>query len=165
MNTMEPARRRGALSIALFAALLGIVHLGAAYARHESRLAATRADEAYAAVQAKQMRETVLIAFGNSPGLDKDVRGAELGEALRLRHGSEGIGVLQQRARDWRGQSEALATVGTEYEIAEAGLQLAILLLAVALAGGQRRLATAACVLAGLSVAVALVAAADQLLG
>ena len=173
----EPGVRRGLLAIAGLAGALAVVHLAGAGARHESRLAATRASEAFIAAEARQVRETVLTAMGNNPGLDKDVRAAELGEALQLRHGAmggaiqasrngEGIDALSTRATSLRARSEALALDDTEFELAEAALQLAILLLAVAMATGTgRSLQRAALALAGLGTLLALVAGADLLIG
>ena len=159
------------MAIALFAVLLGLVHLAGASARQQGRLAAVTASEAFAAMQAGLVRETVLYAFGNNPGLDKDVRAAELGEALRLRHGRHGgtggpgIVELQERARTARARSDALATIDAECELAEAGLQLAILAVALSLALDRRWLFVAGGLAAAGSGLLALVAFADQLLG
>ena len=167
----DQSARRGTMAIALFAVLLGLVHLGGASTRQQERQASVEAGEAFAAMQAGLVRETVLYAFGNNPGLDKDVRAAELGEALRLRHGlhggtgGPGIVDLQKRAREARVRSDGLATIDVEYELAEAGLQLAILAAALSLTLARRRLLIAGGVLAAGSVLLALVAVAAQLLG
>jgi len=150
----------------VMAVLVGLVHLAGTAATHESRLAAQRATDAQLALQSLNVRETLLTTAGNSPGHDNDVRAAQLGEALRLRHGSGGIVELQGKARQAATRSEALALIASEYGLAEAGLQVAILLVAVAgLSIAWRLLGKGGLALAGLSLLVTLVASADWVLG
>ena len=95
------------------------------------------------------------------PGLDRDVRGNELAEAMALRQGDKnGNGIIQlqlrgqiarDRARDAGGRAKAYGT-------AEGAFQLAILLLAVAFANGDRRVRMGAVALAGLGVVLAVLA-------
>jgi len=161
-----PPAPRELFRIAVMAVLVGLVHLAGTAATHESRLAAQRATDAQLALQSLNVRETLLTTAGNSPGHDNDVRAAQLGEALRLRHGSGGIVELQGKARQAATRSEALALIASEYGLAEAGLQVAILLVAVAgLSIAWRLLGKGGLALAGLSLLVTLVASADWVLG
>ena len=161
-----PPAPRELFRTAVLAVLVGLVHLAGTAATHESRLAAQRATDAQLALQSLNVRETLLTTAGNSPGHDNDVRAAQLGEALRLRHGSGGIVELQGKARQAATHSEALALIASEYGLAEAGLQVTILLAAVAgLSTAWRVLGKGGLALAGLSLLVALIASADWVLG
>lgn len=164
--TPAPPAPREVVRIAVLAVLLGLAHLMGTVATHESRLAAHSATDAQLALQSLSLRETLLTTAGNNPGHDNDVRAAQLGEALRLRHGSGGMIELQGKARAAATRSEALALIATEYGLAEAGLQLAVLLTALAaLSAAWRVLGKGGIALAGLSLLVALVATADWLSG
>lgn len=161
MNEAPPAprERQGLTRIAVLAVLLGLVHLAGTTATHESRLAAASATQAQLGLQSATFREALLTTAGNNPGHDNDVRAAQLGEALRLRHGTGGIVELQARVREAAARSEALALIASEYALAEAGLQVAILLVALSSAG--RALGRGGVVLAGLSLVVTFIASVD----
>lgn len=168
MNAVPPAptERTGLVRIAVMAVLLGLVHIGAAAATLESRLAANRASDARIALQASALRETVLITAANRPDHDPDVRASQLGEATRLRHGSGGILALQQQAEFARTRSENQALIATEFELAEAGLQLAILLVALAgLSPAWPMLGRGGLLLSALALLVAVLAGLDALSG
>jgi hypothetical protein len=154
-------RDRTSLLVGLFALLLAVIHTLAAGAQRDSVLSSIEASDTWNYMQAKTVRETVLVAMGNNPGLDKDVRAAELAEASRLRqpdkHG-HGIVQLQAKGEALRKESEKLATAAEGYELGETAMQIAIVMLSIALIAQNRRvvwgaaaLALAGVVLAGLT--------------
>lgn len=113
------------------AVLLVVIHLGTLAAGRQSLQASLAASDAFAALQSRETRETVLIAQANTPGLDRDVRAGALGEAAALRQGREGIPALKSEYEAARAHAE-LATWRAGYQgFGETGLMLAILLLAI----------------------------------
>ena len=157
-------RRDGvAIGLGALAVLLAIIHLGTAAAQRESMQAALAASDSFSAAQAMIARETVLIAHANAPGLDRDVRAGELVEAMRLRHGAgasgrSGIEQMTARSTQLRAQSQAAAARAGGLALGESALQLAFLLLAVALVLDNRAVQRGAMALGGVGVAVALAA-------
>ncbi len=153
-------RRDGvAIGLGALAVLLAIIHLGTAAAQRESMQAALAASDSFSAAQAMIARETVLIAHANAPGLDRDVRAGELVQAMRLRHDtSAGIEQMTARSTQLRAQSQAAAARAGGLALGESALQLAILMLAVALVLDNRAVRRGAMALAGVGAAVALAA-------
>jgi hypothetical protein len=158
-------RRDGvAIGLGALAVLLAIIHLGTVAAQRESMQAALAASDSFSAAQAMIARETVLLAHANAPGLDRDVRAGELVEAMRLRHeaggGNRAGGIEQMTARSaqLRAQSQAAAARAGGLALGESALQLAILMLAVALVLNNRAVQRGAMALGGVGVAVALAA-------
>ena len=154
-------RDRVSLLVGVFALLLALIHMGAAGAQRDSLLTAIEGSDTYAYMEAKIVRETVLVASANAPGLEGEVRARELGEAVRLRQGGgkgHGIEQLQQKADKLREESRAAATRSEGLELGETALQLAIVLLSIALITQNWRLVAGACVMAGLGCLAAVLA-------
>lgn len=128
-------RDRVSLLVGLFAVLLAIVHMAAAGAQRESLLKGIAASDTFAYMQAKIVRETVLkTAAGN--GHDPAAVSSWQAEAKRLRDNDaagHGIGQLQEAGTAQRDEGMAAAQAGERYELAETALQLAIVLLSIAL--------------------------------
>ena len=154
-------RDRVSLMVGLFALLLALIHMGAAGAQRDSLLTAIEGSDTYAYMEAKIVRETVLLASANTPGLEGEVRARELGEAVRLRQGGgkgHGIEQLQQKADKLREESRAAAKRSEGFELGETALQLAIVLLSIALITQNWRLVAGASVMAGLGCLAAVLA-------
>ncbi|MDE2301743.1 MAG: DUF4337 family protein [Sphingomonadales bacterium] len=148
-----------ALLVGVFAVLLAIVHLLAAAAARDSLLASIEASDSFAYMQAKVVRETVLLTASRMPGLESETRANELGEAVRLRQPDargHGIDQLEDEGTRLRRRSTDLARASANYGLAESALQLAILLLAVAMAMNSARALRIAAAVAGGGVLVAL---------
>ncbi|HWU01647.1 MAG TPA: DUF4337 family protein [Novosphingobium sp.] len=155
-------RNRVSVLVGVFALLLAVVHTAAAGAARDSLLSAIEGSDTYAYMQAKTVRETVLIANANMPGLDRDVRASEMGEAMRLRgpdHNGHGIVQLQERGAELRKESRAAAIRSEGYEMAETALQLAIVLLSIALIAQSRPIVWGASSLAGAGILLAVLTA------
>ena len=148
--------------VGVFALLLALVHMASAGAQRESLLLAIDGSDTYAYMQAKIVRETVLLANANMPGLDRDVRAGLLVEAMRLRQpdkNGHGIGQLQEKGADLRRESRASAKASEGYELGETALQVAIVLLSIAMIASSRRMVWGAGLLAGAGVVLAVLTA------
>lgn len=155
-------RARVSVLVGVFALLLALIHMAGAAAQRDSLLNAIEASDTFAYMQAKTVRETVLIANANMPGLDRDVRASEMGEAMRLRgpdHNGHGIVQLQERGAELRKESRAAAIRSEGYEMAETALQLAIVLLSIALIAQSRPIVWGASSLAGAGILLAVLTA------
>ena len=151
-------RDRVSALVGVFALLLALVHMAAAGAQRESLLSAIDGSDTFAYMQAKIVRETVLLANANMPGLDRDVRAGLLVEAMQLRQPNKkghGIGQLQAKGEELRAQSRAKAIASEGYELGETALQLAIVLLSISLIIASRRMVWGASLLAGAGVLAA----------
>ena len=155
-------RNRISVMIGVFAVSLAIVHMAAAAAARESLLKGIEASDTFAYMQAKIVRETVYTtaAAGNVSQAD---RLAWIAEAHRLRapdRAQHGIGQLQTKGEELRREGERAASAGEGYELGETALQMAIVLLSVALIARSRPIVAGACALAIAGVGVALAAKA-----
>ncbi len=163
--------RQLGLRIAVFAALLGVLHIAGAGARRESLITGTQATDVLATMQGRMTREAVFRTASSVPGIDSDTRAADLGAATRLgQDNPSGSGIAQMAARGagLRHESSAWDGAAEGFDLGESALQLAIMLLAVALvtgtsgsgvSGTSGRMAKAASYLAGAGVALALLTA------
>lgn len=152
-------REKVSLLVGVFAVLLAIVHTLSASAQRDSLLKSIEASDTYAWMQAKEVRETVLIAAGNAPALDQEVRATFMGQAVRLRQGDakgHGINQLREKADELRKDSLAKAHAAEGYELGETLLQVAIVLLSLALIAQSQRIVKGAGAMAGLGVLLAL---------
>ena len=157
----DTSTKSGALLVGLFAVALGLVHVSAAEANRVAVLSAIDAADVSGQLEARMVRQETLLANANMPGLDRDVRGNELAEAMALRQGDKngnGIIQLQQRGQIARDRARDAGGRAKAYGTAEGAFQLAILLLAVAFANGDRRLRMGAVALAGVGVVLAVLA-------
>jgi hypothetical protein len=153
-------RDRVSLLVAGFAVALAIVHMAAAGAQRESLLKGIEASDSFAYMQAKIVRETVLLTAAESAGASEADKQKWTTEAQRLRAPDEaghGIGQLQEQGAKQRSEGTEAATAGESYELGETCLQLAIVLLSIALIARSVLIATAASIFAlgGIALAVA----------
>ena len=161
--------RQLGLRIAVFAALLGVLHIAGAGARRESLITGIQATDVLATMQGRMTREAVYRTASSVPGIDSDTRAADLGAATRLgQDNPSGSGLAQMAARGagLRHESAAWDGAAEGFDLGESALQLAIMLLAVALVIGESgisgacaRMTKAASYLAGAGVALALLTA------
>ena len=144
----------GALAVAL-----AIIHMAAASASRESLLKGIEASDTFAYMQAKIVRETVLktAAAAATPQAP-----AWHAEAVRLRkpdRAGHGIGQLQAKGTLLRNEGTHAAALGEGYELGETALQMAIVLLSIALVAQSRRILVGACCLGGLGILAAVATA------
>ena len=152
-------RERVSLLVGVFAVLLASVHPLSASAQRDSLLKSIEASDTFAWMQAKEVRETVLSAAGKAPALDQEVRGTFMAQAVRLRQGDtkgHGINQLREKGDELRADSVAKAHASEGYELGETLLQVAIVLLSIALIAQSRRIVQGACGMAGLGLLLAL---------
>jgi hypothetical protein len=156
-------RDRVSLLVGGFAVSLAVVHMAAAGDARASLLKGIAASDTFAYMQAKIVRETVLkTAAGDASAAAAD-RAQWAAEATRLRKpdkAGHGIGQLQAEGDDLRRDGMRAARAGEGYELGETALQLAIVLLSIALVARSRPIVWGACALAGVGVVVALCTAA-----
>ncbi|MGI4878011.1 MAG: DUF4337 family protein [Janthinobacterium lividum] len=167
-NDAERAIERGfrdrvSLMVGVFAVALAIVHMAAAGAARESLLRGIEASDTFNYMQAKVVREAIAKTAAAAPGLTAVDRAGWLAEAARLRNpdkAGHGIGQLQARGSDLRREGTAAARSGEGYELGETALQMAIVLLSIALVARSRSIVVGAVLLAVLGIAVAVATAA-----
>ena len=151
-------RDRVSLLVGGFAVALAIVHMAAAGAQRESLLKGIEASDSFAYMQAKIVRETVLLTAAESSGASEADKQKWTTEAQRLRAPDEaghGIGQLQELGTKQRSEGTEAAAAGESYELGETGLQLAIVLLSIALIARSVLIATAASIFAVVGIALA----------
>lgn len=162
-STERKFRDRASVLVGVFAVALAIVHTASAGAQRESMLSSIEASDTFSYMQAKIIRETVLLTASRMPGLEAESRGNELGEATRLRQPSpagHGIGQLQAEGSRLRQLSAARAIASEGYELGETALQVSIVLLSIAMITASTRVMWTASALAGAGVLLALLTAA-----
>ncbi len=151
-------RDRASVLVGIFAVLLAIVHTAAASAQRESMLSSIEASDNFAYMQAKKIRETVLLAASRMPGLESETRAAELGEATRLSQpdaAGHGMGQLRAEGSRQRQLSTAKAIASEGYEMGETALQVAIVMLSIAMITMSRQVMWMAGALAGCGLVLA----------
>jgi hypothetical protein len=156
-------RDRVSLLVGGFAVSLAVVHMAAAGDARESTLKGIAASDTFAYMQAKIVRETVLKTAAQGHDADAADRGQWTAEARRLRapdRAGHGIGQLQSTGDALRRDGMRAAQAGAGYEIGETALQLAIVLLSIALIARSRAIDLGACGLAGAGVLIAITTAA-----
>ncbi len=159
-NKERSFRDRVSLMVGGFAVALAVVHMAAAGAQRESLLKNIEASDSFAYMQAKIVRETVFLTSAASAGASDADKQKWLAEAQRLRANDEaghGIGQLQEEGTKQRAEGNLAATAGEGYEFGETALQLAIVLLSIALVARSFWIASAASVfaVAGIGLAIA----------
>jgi hypothetical protein len=156
-------RDRVSVLVGVFAVLLAIIHVVAAGNARESIARNIEASDDFAYMQAKIIRETVLKSSAAATGLAPADRDAMLSEATRLRHpdkAGHGIGQLQASGEHARESSVRAAEKSERYEWGETALQVAIVLLSIALVARSGRIVIGA---SGLAVAGVAIVIATQL--
>lgn len=155
-------RDRVSVLVGVFALSLALIHMAAAGAQRESLLKSIEGSDTFAYMQAKVVRETVLNSAATTPGLESATKAADLAEAQRLRNpdkAGHGIGQLQKQGERLREESAAAAAASEGYETGETALQLAIVLLSIALIAQSWPIVAGASVLAAAGVGVSVLTA------
>lgn len=152
-------RDRVSLLVGICAVALAIVHVETAGESRRSVASHISASDTFAYMQAKIIRETVLTSVARQPGMAAADRQSMLAEAHRLRSpdkAGHGIGQLQRQGE----QQQEIATVAAErsekFELSETALQVAIVLLSVALIAQSGWIVAGAGLLAAAGVGYAL---------
>jgi hypothetical protein len=151
-------RDRVSLLVGGFAVALAIVHMNAAGAQRESVLQHIAASDSFAYMQAKIVRETVLKTAAAQPGATPADRSDWAREAARLRtpdHAGHAIGQLEQAGAEQRAAGERAAHRGEGFELGETALQLAIVLLSIAMVARSKWITLGASVVAGCGIVLA----------
>jgi hypothetical protein len=159
-------RNRVSILVGIFAVLLAIIHVEAAGSARESLLKTVQASDTYNYMQAKIIREAVFKTAAEEPSLDAAARAGLLNEAARLRNpdkAGHGIEQLQPQADRLRDEGEMASQRSEWYELAETAMQVAIVLLSIALVARSWAIVAGASALAGVGVLVALGTAAGLL--
>jgi hypothetical protein len=129
-------RDRVSILVGVFAVLLAIIHVAAAGNAREGVLKTIEASDTYNYMQAKIIREAILKTAAQEPSLTPEAKAGMLKEAARLRkpdRAGHGISQLQPQADRLREEGETSSRRGEWYEFAETALQVAIVLLSIAL--------------------------------
>lgn len=155
-------RDRVSIFVGLFAVLLAIFHVEAAGNARESLLKTVLASDTYNYMQAKIIRESLFKSMAQQPGLSPAARAGMLKEAGRLRNpdaAGHGIVQLQRTADRLRDEGERSSSRGELFELAETAMQVAIVLLSIALVARSWAIVAGAALLAGVGVALTLATA------
>lgn len=155
-------RDRVSLLVGGLAVSLAVIHMGAAGSARESLLDGIAASDSFSYMQAKIVRETVLktaAQLGDAPGAVRSDWGAEAAKLRRPDRAGHGIGQLQEEGARQRAEGARAARAGEGYELGETALQLAIVLLSIALVARSRPIVGGACLLALIGITVAVLTA------
>jgi hypothetical protein len=151
-------RDRVSLMVGLFAVTLAVVHMAAAGAARESVLRGIAASDSFAYMEAKIVRETIYkTAAATATASDAD-RKAWADQAVKMRApdaAGHGIGQLQDAGTAERAAGLQAATAVEGYETGETALQMAIVLLSVAMIARSWRMVFGAVAVAVAGVAMA----------
>lgn len=151
-------RDRVSVLVGLFAVLLAIVHVEAATSARESLLKTVNASDTYNYMEAKIIRESMLKSLAQLPSLSPGAQAAMVNEAARLRNpdkAGHGIVQLQVKADQLRDEGERSARSGEWYELGETAMQVAIVLLSIALVARSSAIVIGAVSLAAVGVVLA----------
>lgn len=127
---------------------------------------AIEASDTYNYMQAKIIREAILTTAAQQSGLTAAAKSAMLKQATRLRDpdsAGHGISQLQPKADLLRDEGEFASKNGEWYEFAETAMQVAIVLLSIALVARSWPIVAAAASLATLGALLALATATGLL--
>lgn len=159
-------RNRVSVLVGAFAVLLAIIHVAAAGNAREGVLKTIEASDTYNYMQAKIIREAIAKTAAQSPSLDPSAKADMLKEAAKLRNpdkAGHGISQLQVQADRLREEGELASKKGEWYEFAETAMQVAIVLLSIALVARSGAIVAGAVSLAGLGAVLAIATAAGLL--
>lgn len=160
-------RNRVSVLVGLFAVLLAVIHVQAATRARDSLLKTVNASDTYNYMEAKIIRETLLKSLAQIPSLNSATQAGMVKEAGRLRSpdkAGHGIVQLQAKADQLRDEGERSAKSGEWYELAETAMQVAIVLLSIALVARSTAIVIGAVSLASVGVIVAASTAAGLLI-
>jgi uncharacterized protein DUF4337 len=159
-------RDRVSVLVGAFAVLLAIIHVAAAGNAREGVLKTIEASDTYNYMQAKIIREAISKTAAQSPSLTPSLKADMLKEAAKLRNpdkAGHGISQLQVKADRLREEGELASKKGEWYEFAETAMQVAIVLLSIALVARSWAIVAGAASLAGLGAILAAATAAGLL--
>ncbi len=155
-------RDRVSLLVGIAAVTLAIIHMAAAGAARESVLRGIEASDTFTYMQAKIVRETIAKVAAQSSAIDPANRAEWASEAQRLRAADtkgHGISQLEASGKIERAEGQRAAHAGEGYELGETALQMAIVLLSIALVARSRVIVGGAFLLGLLGAAAALATA------
>ena len=155
-------RNRVSILVGLFAVALAVIHMAAAGSQRESILHNIEASDTFAYMQAKIIRETVVKTAAGAGDIDPAAKADLLAAAKKLRdpdRAGHGISQLQEAGDAARADSLRAAEKGERYETGETALQVAIVLLSIALIARSGAIVIGASGLAAAGVLIALVTA------
>ncbi len=153
-------RNRVSLLVGIFAAALAFVHVVGASNARAGLFDTIEASDTYAYMEAKIIRETVLTSAAAGASIPGDQRAKLLIDAARLRHpdrAGHGIDQLRRKADALRERGKKGAELGERFELSETGLQIAIVLLSIALIAQSWRVVLGASLIATGAIVAALV--------
>lgn len=149
-------RDRLSLLVGVFAVLLAVVHLVGAGLLRENVVDTIRASDTYNYMQAKKIRQVVLQAGAvSAPAGERERMVAEAAALGKPDAKGHGIGQLQQTADGLTAAGLEAGQAGEHYEWAETALQMAIVLLSIAMIASSRAVALGACLVAASGLALA----------
>lgn len=158
-------RNRVSILVGIFAVLLAVIHVEAAGNARESLLRTVKASDTYNYMEAKIIRESLLKTEAQNPSFDAAARNSLLQEAARLRNSDpagHGIVQLQRTADQLRDEGETASKRGEWFELAETAMQVAIVLLSIALVARSSAIVAGAVGLAVVGAVVAIATAAGM---
>lgn len=153
-------RDRVSVLVGIFAVSLAIIHVAAAGNGREAVLKTVEASDTYNYMQAKIIRESILRTAAQDGSVSSASRAAMIRDANKLRNPDKagyGIVQLQPKADNLRAEGETASTQGEWYELAETALQVAIVLLSVAMVARSLLLVGAASTVAAFGVLLAVI--------
>ena len=159
-------RNRVSVLVGVFAVLLAIIHVAAAGNAREGVLKTIEASDTYNYMQAKIIREAISKTAAEAPSLTPSVKAEMIKEAAKLRNpdkAGHGISQLQTQADRLREEGELASKKGEWYEFAETAMQVAIVLLSIALVARSWAIVVGATSLAGVGALLAAATAAGLL--
>lgn len=159
-------RDRVSILVGLFAVLLAVIHVAAAGNAREGVLKTIEASDTYNYMQAKIIREAILKTAAENPSLSPAAKARMLNDAAKLRNpdkAGHGISQLQPQADHLRDQGELASGKGEWLELAETAMQVAIVLLSIALVARSWGFVIGAASLAVIGVVIAATTASGLL--
>ena len=161
-------RDRVSIMVGVFAVSLAIVHMAAASDARDSLLKGIEASDTFNYMQAKIIREAVYKTAAASQAADVLTKAQWATEAKRLREpdkAQHGIDQIKDAGKSLRDDGTRAAKAGEGYEIGETALQLAIVLLSIALVARSRAIVAGASAFALVGIGMAVATAAGQSIG
>ncbi len=146
----KKSRDRISVMVGVFAVILAVIHMAAAGAARTSLLKGIEASDTFNYMQAKIVRENIAKAAAQSSAVPAEARAAWATEAKRLRApdaGGHAIPQLEAAGKRARAEGEQAASAVEGYELGETALQLAIVLLSIALVARSRAIVVGAVLL------------------
>ena len=145
------------LLVGVFAVLLAIIHVIGAGLVRANIVDTIQASDTYNYMQAKKLRQEVLtVGAITAPAADRTRMNDEARKLALPDAKGHGIGQLQERADKLAEAGARAGEDGEHYEWAETALQMAIVLLSIAMIAGSRWVATGATLMAGAGLTLAL---------